>query len=236
MRRSWKSGPGLGSLTLGLLDAAAAVVAVEIDPVLAAKLPATVQQWRPAAAENFHLVQADAMKVTELPVRTHVAGGQPALQRGGPRGSAPPAAFPEPAAWPGHGPGRGSRPAGRRPGLEDLRRSVRQGSLVQPDAQSRRDRHERLLAGAQDPLADWWPSPGTSHRHHAPPANRSLPSSMQPSPSAGRPCGPHSPAGPGGRRKPSAAWWRPALTPLRAVRSSTSPPIARIAEAKEAAP
>ncbi len=61
-------GPGLGSLTLGLLDAAQAVVAVEIDPVLAAKLPETVKAWRPAAADHFHLVQADAMKVTSLPV------------------------------------------------------------------------------------------------------------------------------------------------------------------------
>ncbi|MHC6591076.1 16S rRNA (adenine(1518)-N(6)/adenine(1519)-N(6))-dimethyltransferase RsmA [Arthrobacter sp. C152] len=61
-------GPGLGSLTLGLLDAAAAVVAVEIDPVLAAKLPETVKEWRPSAAGSFHLVHADAMKVTELPV------------------------------------------------------------------------------------------------------------------------------------------------------------------------
>ena len=62
-------GPGLGSLTLGLLDAAKAVVAVEIDPVLAGKLPATVSRWRPEAGENFHLVLADAMKVTELPVQ-----------------------------------------------------------------------------------------------------------------------------------------------------------------------
>jgi 16S rRNA (adenine1518-N6/adenine1519-N6)-dimethyltransferase len=61
-------GPGLGSLTLGLLDAAKAVVAVEIDPVLAAKLPQTVGEWRPEAAADFHLVQADAMKVTALPV------------------------------------------------------------------------------------------------------------------------------------------------------------------------
>jgi 16S rRNA (adenine1518-N6/adenine1519-N6)-dimethyltransferase len=61
-------GPGLGSLTLGLLDAAKSVVAVEIDPVLAAKLPETVRQWRPEAVRDFHLVRADAMKVTELPV------------------------------------------------------------------------------------------------------------------------------------------------------------------------
>lgn len=61
-------GPGLGSLTLGLLDAAKAVVAVEIDPVLAARLPQTVREWRPDAAGVFHLVLADAMKVTDLPV------------------------------------------------------------------------------------------------------------------------------------------------------------------------
>ena len=61
-------GPGLGSLTLGLLDAAQTVVAVEIDPVLAAKLPETVRAWRPEAAGSFHLVQADAMKVISLPV------------------------------------------------------------------------------------------------------------------------------------------------------------------------
>lgn len=61
-------GPGLGSLTLGLLDAAKAVVAVEIDPVLAGKLPDTVKAWRPDAAQDFHLVLVDAMKVTSLPV------------------------------------------------------------------------------------------------------------------------------------------------------------------------
>ena len=37
-------GPGLGSLTLGLLDAGARVTAVELDPVLAAALPETVAE------------------------------------------------------------------------------------------------------------------------------------------------------------------------------------------------
>ncbi len=37
-------GPGLGSLTLGLLEAGADVVAVEIDPVLARLLPSTVAE------------------------------------------------------------------------------------------------------------------------------------------------------------------------------------------------
>ena len=39
-------GPGLGSLTLALLDVAGSVVAVEIDPVLAARLPATALSGR----------------------------------------------------------------------------------------------------------------------------------------------------------------------------------------------
>ncbi len=60
-------GPGLGSLTLGLLGEAAGVVAVEIDPVLAAALPGTVAAYAPDHADRFHLVQADAMRVTELP-------------------------------------------------------------------------------------------------------------------------------------------------------------------------
>ncbi|RPF19949.1 16S rRNA (adenine(1518)-N(6)/adenine(1519)-N(6))-dimethyltransferase RsmA [Myceligenerans xiligouense] len=58
-------GPGLGSLTLGLLDAGASVVAVEIDPVLARQIPLTVESHAPGA--DFEVVQADAMDVTELP-------------------------------------------------------------------------------------------------------------------------------------------------------------------------
>ena len=60
-------GPGLGSLTLGLLDAAAHVVAVEIDPKLAAKLPDTARNYRPDADGRLDVVLADAMRVTELP-------------------------------------------------------------------------------------------------------------------------------------------------------------------------
>ncbi len=60
-------GPGLGSLTLGLLDAAARVVAVEIDPKLAARLPQTIAEFRPEKAENLTVILSDAMKITELP-------------------------------------------------------------------------------------------------------------------------------------------------------------------------
>ena len=62
-------GPGLGSLTLGLLDAAGSVVAVEIDPVLASRLPATVAERRPAAADRLHVVLGDGMRITELPLQ-----------------------------------------------------------------------------------------------------------------------------------------------------------------------
>jgi 16S rRNA (adenine1518-N6/adenine1519-N6)-dimethyltransferase len=60
-------GPGLGSLTLALLEAAAHVTAIEIDDVLAAALPATVAARLPARAGHFDLVHSDAMAVTELP-------------------------------------------------------------------------------------------------------------------------------------------------------------------------
>ncbi|MFI6443383.1 16S rRNA (adenine(1518)-N(6)/adenine(1519)-N(6))-dimethyltransferase RsmA [Kitasatospora sp. NPDC050543] len=60
-------GPGLGSLTLALLDVAAHVTAVEIDPLLAQHLPTTVAARLPARVEDFDLVLSDAMEVTELP-------------------------------------------------------------------------------------------------------------------------------------------------------------------------
>jgi 16S rRNA (adenine1518-N6/adenine1519-N6)-dimethyltransferase len=60
-------GPGLGSLTLGLLPAAAAVTAVEIDPRLAARLPRTVAERAPALADRLTVVEADALRIRELP-------------------------------------------------------------------------------------------------------------------------------------------------------------------------
>ncbi|SFF09746.1 dimethyladenosine transferase [Actinacidiphila alni] len=60
-------GPGLGSLTLALLEAAERVTAVEIDDVLAAALPATVAARMPERTDRFALVHSDAMRVTELP-------------------------------------------------------------------------------------------------------------------------------------------------------------------------
>jgi 16S rRNA (adenine1518-N6/adenine1519-N6)-dimethyltransferase len=60
-------GPGLGSLTLGLLPVAAHVTAVEIDPRLAALLPRTVAERAPALADRLTVVEADALRVREVP-------------------------------------------------------------------------------------------------------------------------------------------------------------------------
>lgn len=60
-------GPGLGSLTLGLLPRVSRVVAVEVDPVLAAALPATVAAHAPGLADRLAVVHADALRVEELP-------------------------------------------------------------------------------------------------------------------------------------------------------------------------
>jgi 16S rRNA (adenine1518-N6/adenine1519-N6)-dimethyltransferase len=61
-------GPGLGSLTLGLLEAAGVVVAVEIDELLAGELPATVTARMPERADALTVITADALRVTALPV------------------------------------------------------------------------------------------------------------------------------------------------------------------------
>lgn len=59
-------GPGLGSLTLALLPHARAVIAVEIDPVLADRLPATVATRLPQFADRLEVVTADAMRMPPL--------------------------------------------------------------------------------------------------------------------------------------------------------------------------
>jgi 16S rRNA (adenine1518-N6/adenine1519-N6)-dimethyltransferase len=58
-------GPGLGSLTLGLLEVAERVIAVEVDSKLASELEATVAKRAPG--KRFVLVESDALRVTELP-------------------------------------------------------------------------------------------------------------------------------------------------------------------------
>ncbi|ADJ49946.1 dimethyladenosine transferase [Amycolatopsis mediterranei S699] len=93
-------GPGLGSLTLGLLATGAHVVAVEIDPKLAERLPKTVAERGPEVAGNLDVVGADAMRVTRgelgeptalvanlpynvaVPVVLHLLAEVPSLRKG----------------------------------------------------------------------------------------------------------------------------------------------------------
>lgn len=89
-------GPGLGSLTLGLLEQGHPVVAVEIDERLAAELPATVEQHVPGA--ELEVVREDAMRLGRLtpapaalvanlpynisvPVFLHVLATMPGIRR-----------------------------------------------------------------------------------------------------------------------------------------------------------
>ncbi|MBW9206931.1 16S rRNA (adenine(1518)-N(6)/adenine(1519)-N(6))-dimethyltransferase RsmA [Mumia sp. zg.B53] len=60
-------GPGLGSLTLALLEAARRVVAVEIDERLAEALPSTIATYAPSRSADVDVVHADALRVHELP-------------------------------------------------------------------------------------------------------------------------------------------------------------------------
>ena len=56
-------GPGLGSLTLGLIDTAQTVTALEIDPRLAGRLPTTVGEFAPDHADRLTVINTDALKV-----------------------------------------------------------------------------------------------------------------------------------------------------------------------------
>jgi 16S rRNA (adenine1518-N6/adenine1519-N6)-dimethyltransferase len=58
-------GPGLGSLTLGLLEAGAAVIAIEIDGRLAEQLPHTVRLMQPGT--SLTVIHEDALRTTSLP-------------------------------------------------------------------------------------------------------------------------------------------------------------------------
>jgi len=95
-------GPGLGSLTLALLEAGAGrVVAVEIDRVLADELPRTLAERAPARADRVTVINADALRAGQrdlpaapsmlvanlpynvaVPVVLHLLAALPSLARG----------------------------------------------------------------------------------------------------------------------------------------------------------
>ena len=60
-------GPGLGSLTLALLGEVSRVVAVEVDPALAAALPETLATYAPDHADRCEVLTADALRIDAIP-------------------------------------------------------------------------------------------------------------------------------------------------------------------------
>ena len=60
-------GPGLGSLTLALLEVADRVVAIEVDDLLAARLPATIAEHAGDRADRCEVVHADALRLDGVP-------------------------------------------------------------------------------------------------------------------------------------------------------------------------
>ncbi|HEY2504567.1 MAG TPA: 16S rRNA (adenine(1518)-N(6)/adenine(1519)-N(6))-dimethyltransferase RsmA [Mycobacterium sp.] len=68
-------GPGLGSLTLALLDRGAAITAVEIDPVLAARLPQTVAEHSHSEIQRLTVLNRDVLTLR----RDDLAPGPTAL-------------------------------------------------------------------------------------------------------------------------------------------------------------
>ena len=123
-------GPGLGSLTLALLEAAAPagarVVAVEIDPVLAAELPKTIAERAPGLADRVQVLMGDALALgsptagvaarrseRQRASTGAVLGRGPEGSPGGPRNEGPSAAKPEGTA--GTGAGSGGSKGGEAP-------------------------------------------------------------------------------------------------------------------------
>ena len=158
------------------------------------------------------------------------AGREPALQRLGAGAAAParPAALAR--ARPGDGAGRGRRPAGGAAGLEGLRRPVGQGRVVRRRTPRRRDRPQRLLAGARTSTPAWSPGPVASRRRPPPPASRSSRSSTRRSRTGARRCARRSRRWPAPRPPPRPRWRTPASTRWPAARCSGSQEFARIAE------
>lgn len=95
-------GPGLGSLTLALLEAGAGqLVAIEIDRALAGELPRTIASRAPQLADRMAVIAADALQVAghdlpaspsvlvanlpynvAVPVLLHLLAALPTLRRG----------------------------------------------------------------------------------------------------------------------------------------------------------
>ena len=187
-------GPGLGSLTLGLIGTARHVHAVEIDPVLAKQLPETARH-----ADNLTVHTADALKITAIedpqptalvanlpynvavPVVLHLLATLPTLRSGLVMVQKEVA-------------DRLDRQARQ----QDVRHSEREAGLVRRRAPGGSGPAQCVLAGAQRRLRPRRVHPARAAAHRRTPGGRSSRSSTPRSPSGARRCAPPWPAGPGG--------------------------------------
>ena len=74
-------GPGLGSLTLGLLGAGAEVIAIEVEPVLARALPDTIARFQPEARSRLSVLAGDALELRCRPDGAGLTVGERAAAR-----------------------------------------------------------------------------------------------------------------------------------------------------------
>ena len=225
-------GPGLGSLTLALLPEVRRVVAVEIDPVLAAELPATVAAFAPEYADRLEVVAADALRVDALPgppptalvanlpynvsvpVLLHLLERFPSLRRVLVMVQA------EVADRLAARAGLAARTACR---------ASRRGGTPRSAGPARWGARCSGRRPASTPAWSRWCA--ATRRRPRPPARRSSPSSTPPSPSGARPCARPWRAGPARRPRPRPSWWRPGVDPGARGEQLDVAAFARIAEA-----
>ncbi len=230
-------GPGLGSLTLALLDVVRRVVAVEIDPALADVLPATVADRAPGLADRFEVVLGDAMRIAAIPgpaptamvanlpynvsvpVLLHLLALLPSLERGLVMVQAEVAD--RLAATPG------SKvygvPSVKAAWFADVRRAGAVGRQVFWPAPN-----------VDSGLVAW--DPPRAADHGGEPASRSSRSSMRRSPTGARRCGPACVTWPAPPRRPRRPWVAPGIDPMARGESLDLAAFSRLTEALASAP
>ena len=226
-------GPGLGSLTLALLDRGATVTAVEIDPVLADRLPQTVAEHSHSEIHRLTVLNRDVLSLrrgrfgpknhhgVDGPTAPTSPGRQPAVQRRGPGAAAPAGRISVDPDFDGDGAGRGCRTACRRAGRQGVWRAQRQGALLRPGAPLRHGVADGVLA---DPAGVFRAGAHRSVRHLAVAHRRNRSASRcsnwwtSHSPSGARHLATRSPSGRARATNRRTDCWPPASIPRVAAR------------------
>ena len=152
VREAGVTGPGLGSLTLAILETGATMTAVEIDPPLAERLPGTVAEFMPEATSRLTVVNRDALTVTPENVPDFNGDTSFTLVANLPYNVATPillTLFRQPRRVLGDGAKRGGRQTRRQARFQDLRHAEREARLVWHRRTSGHHRPQCVLAGSQ---------------------------------------------------------------------------------------